>query len=385
MLTSTVNITSKLPHVGTTIFTIMSGLANECNAINLSQGFPNFAVSPALIELINKSMCEGMNQYSSMPGLITLREAIAKKTLLRFGAQYNPETEITITSGGTQALFTAIMATVSKGDEVIIFDPAYDSYAPAVELAGGVPIHIALMPPNFNIDWNEVQQTISPQTRMIIINNPGNPSSQVLTKDDMIALQKITDGTNIIVLSDEVYEHIIFDGQQHQSVSMFPQLAARSLVVYSFGKTFHATGWKMGYILGPQMLMTEFRKVHQFNVFSANTPIQAALSVFLSDENNYNYLEKFFAQKRDYFASMLLSSRFKILPCCGSYFQLLDYSAITNEHDKDYAIRMTKENGVASIPVSAFYKNGTDNKLLRFCFAKDDATLQAAAERLCKI
>lgn len=379
------DIKSKLPKAGTTIFAIMSGLANEHKAINLSQGFPNFPVSEALISLVNQHMRNGANQYAPMPGVITLRERIAEKIEKLYSAKYNPDTEITITAGGTQAIFTAINAVIKDGDEVIIFDPAYDSYAPSVILAGGMPIHYDLKAPDYAVDWNAVKKLITKQTRMIMINTPHNPTGAILTAKDMLQLEKLTNGSNIIVLSDEVYEHIIFDGYEHQSVCRYPKLAERSFVVYSFGKTFHATGWKTGYVLAPENLMTEFRRVHQFNVFAANTPLQHAFADYMKDESSYAGLDKFYQSKRDRFQQLIASSRFKIMPCFGSYFQLLDYSAITDEKDTEYAIRLTKENGIASIPVSVFYQRAIDNKLLRFCFAKDDETLERAAEQLCKI
>lgn len=378
-------IKSKLPKAGTTIFSIMSGLANETGAINLSQGFPNFEVSPELISLYHQAMRDGYNQYAPMQGLMSLREVIAEKMQDRYSAIYNPEKEITITAGGTQAIYTAIASVVGEGDEVIIFEPAYDSYAPAIELCGGIPVHVHLNPPDFRINWNAVKKMINQRTRMIMINTPHNPTGTMLTAKDMLQLEKITQSNDIIILSDEVYEHIIFDGYEHQSVSRFPKLAERSFIIYSFGKTFHATGWKMGYCIAPQELMTEFRKVHQFLVFSANTPLQHALATFMKNKSNYTGIENFYQQKRDYFLSLLKKSQFKPLPCVGSYFQLLDYSAISNLKDTEYAIKLTKENGVASIPVSVFYNVPVDNKLLRFCFAKDNSTLEKAAERLCNI
>ena len=378
-------IRSKLPKTGTTIFTIMSALANEHKAINLSQGFPNFPVSEELIALVNEQMKKGFNQYAPMPGVISLRERIAEKVEKLYSAKYNPDTEITITAGGTQAIYTAINAVIRDGDEVIIFDPAYDSYAPSVELAGGIPVHIDLKAPDYKINWTEVKKLVNQRTRMIMINTPHNPTGSVLTSKDMAQLEKLTKGSEIIILSDEVYEHIVFDDIRHQSIMRYPELADRSFVIFSFGKTFHATGWKTGYALAPANLMNEFRKVHQFNVFAANTPIQYALAEFMKNEKHYSGIEAFYQKKRNAFQSMISSSRFKIMPCSGSYFQLLDYSEITDEKDTEYAKRMTIENGVASIPVSVFYQRGIDNKLLRFCFAKDDATLEQAAERLIKI
>lgn len=378
-------LSSKLPRAGTTIFTIMSALASEHKAINLSQGFPDFEVSSELINLVYEKMKNGQNQYAPMPGIQLLREIISKKVKKLYSAAYDPATEITVTAGGTQAIFTAILSVIKEGDEVILFDPAYDCYAPAIELAGGIPVSLQLKPPSFSIDWNEVKRTINQRTRMIMINTPHNPTGSILTARDMMQLEKLTKQTDILILSDEVYEHIIFDGYEHQSVMRFPELVKRSFVVFSFGKTFHATGWKCGYILAPSKLMAEFRKVHQFNVFSVNTPLQFALADFMSDEITYTGIEAMYARKRDYFLTLMKPSRFKPLDCHGSYFLLFDYSEISNEKDTDFAKRLTVEHGVASIPVSVFYKNPPDKKLLRFCFAKKDETLKAAAERLCKV
>ena len=326
-----------------------------------------------------------MNQYAPMPGIMPLREEIAAKIEARFSAKYNPETEITITAGGTQAIYTAIASVVREGDEVIIFDPAYDSYAPAVVLAGGEPVHAELKMPDFHIDWNEVKKLMNQRTRMIMINTPHNPTGAILSVKDFQMLEKITAKTDIFVLSDEVYEHVIFDGYEHQSVARFPKLAERSFIVYSFGKTFHTTGWKMGYCIAPAKLSAEFRKAHQFMVFSANTPIQYAYAEFMKDAKNYSGIEKFYQEKRDNFLKLIQGTAFKPLACSGSYFQLLDYSKLSNEKDMDYAVKLTKDYGVASIPVSAFYRNGTHHKLLRFCFAKSEETLEKAAERLHKV
>jgi methionine aminotransferase len=375
-------IESKLPNVGTTIFTIMSGLANETGAINLSQGFPSFEVSRELIDLYNQAMVNNHNQYAPMPGLLTLREELSKKTQKLYGAYYNPDSEITITAGGTQALYTAITAFVNKGDEVIIFEPAYDSYKPAIELAEGIVKPYSLTPPNYRINWEEVKQMITSKTKMIMINTPHNPSGTILSKQDLESLAEITKGTNIIVLSDEVYEHIIFDSEEHQSVCRFEDLRNRSMIVYSFGKTFHATGWKTGYCLGPEYLMKEFRKVHQFLVFSVNTPLQVALAAYLKNEEHYLSLPTFYQTKRDYFLSLIQGCSFTFTPCKGSYFQLLDYSSFSDEKDTELAIRLTKEFGIASIPVSVFYSSDVDTKMLRFCFAKDNDTLERAAEKI---
>jgi methionine aminotransferase len=379
------NIRSKLPKAGTTIFSIMSGLANEVGAINLSQGFPGFPVSEKLISLYHDALRAGHNQYAPMPGIFTLRECIAEKMEDLYSCVYDPEAEITITAGGTQALYTAISALIHEGDEVIVLEPSYDSYVPAIELAGGIPVHIPLQPPNYFIPWEEIKKLITQKTRMIIINTPQNPTGTILTAKDMLQLEKITDGTDIIILSDEVYEHIIFDGNEHQSVARYPKLASRSMIVFSFGKTFHATGWKVGYCLGPAHLMKEFRKVHQFTVFSVNTALQHALTAYMLNKENYMGLGEFYQEKRDYFQKLMKGSKFKILPCLGSYFQLLDYSSISKEKDTEYAIRLTKEIGVASIPVSVFYSVPHDYHLLRFCFAKENDQLEKAAERLLSI
>jgi len=379
------SLKSKLHNTGTTIFTTMSALAAEHNAINLSQGFPDFPVSEKLISLVNKNMKAGHNQYSPMAGYMPLREAIAEKLNHLYSAAYDPDKEITITSGATQAIYTAIASIIKDGDEVIVFDPAYDCYAPAIRLNGGIPVQLQLKAPDFNIDWNEVKKMVNQRTRMIMINTPHNPTGSILSAKDMHQLEKITDKRDIVVLSDEVYEHVIFDGYEHQSVTRYPKLAERSFVVFSFGKTMHATGWKIGYCLAPENLMSEFRKVHQYMVFCANTPIQRALADYMKDPKHYTELSGFYQEKRDYFLKLLKGSKFKPLPCHGSYFQLLDYSKITDEKDTDYAIRLTKENGVASIPISVFYKNNVDNKLLRFCFAKEKETLEKAAEKLIEV
>ena len=378
-------IGSKLPKVGTTIFSVMSQLATEHKAVNLSQGFPDFEVSKKLIELVNHYMKSGMNQYAPMPGVMALREAISKKVEDDYGKSYNPDTEITITAGGTQALYTAISALVREDDEVIVFEPYYDSYVPAIELNGGRPIFVTLKAPDYKIDWERVKKVINHHTRMIIINTPHNPTSTIWSKADMEMLEKITKDSDIIILSDEVYEHIIFDGKQHESVIRYPKLAERSLVVYSFGKTFHATGWKTGYCVGPDYLMKEFRKSHQFMVFSANTPIQYALADFLKDKSNYTGIGEFYQKKRDYFLEIIQQTKFKPLPVNGSYFQLVKYDHLSDEKDTDYAIRLTKEFGIATIPVSVFYHKPVDNKILRLCFAKTKETLDKAAEKLCKI
>ncbi len=375
-------INSKLPRVGTTIFTIMSRLANEHNAINLSQGFPDYGCSKELVALIHKNMLAGNNQYAPMPGLLSLREAISKKMDCAYGKKHDAETEITITAGATQAIFTAISTIVNPGDEVIIFEPAYDCYAPAIELYGGKVVPITLQFPNYTIDWKEVAGLVNTKTRAIIINNPNNPTSGVFDKNDLLQLENIVRNTNIVIISDEVYEHLIFDGAQHQSVAAFKGLAERSFIVFSFGKTYHATGWKIGYCLAPKELMNEFRKIHQFNVFCVNNPIQQALAEYLNKTEDYLTLPNFFQEKRDFFVDKLNGSRFTIYPSKGTYFQLLGYEKISRENDVAFAERLIKEFKVASIPLSVFYDKKEDNKVLRFCFAKKNETLLSAAEIL---
>lgn len=378
-------IKSKLPKTGTTIFSVMTALANEHKAINMAQGFPDFSCSEKLVELVNTYMKKGMNQYAPMPGVISLRERIAEKTQALYSATYDPETEITITPGGTHALYAAISAMVRDGDEVIVLEPCYDSYVPAIELNGGRPVFFELKFPDYKVDWNELKKLVNYKTKMIIINTPHNPSGTILTAQDMLKLQKIVQNTEIIILSDEVYEHIIFDEIEHQSVARFPKLAERSIIVSSFGKTYHTTGWKMGYVLAPANLMNEFRKVHQFMAFSANTPIQYALADFLQDKDAYLTLSKFYQEKRDYFQKLVKGSKFKVMPCFGSYFQLLNYNKITQEKDTEFASRITREYKIASIPSSVFYHKHTDSHVLRFCFAKSNETLEQAAEKICSI
>ncbi len=373
-------VNSKLPNVGTTIFTTMGALAREHNAINLSQGFPDFSCDIKLLDLANKFMVNGFNQYAPMQGVIQLRETIAEIISTCYNATYNPDTEITITAGATQGIYTSIAAFIHKGDEVIVFEPAYDCYIPAIELHGAKVIPVQLSYPNFNINWDEVKSLINAKTKMIIINSPHNPSGTTLNESDLKNLESLVKDKNIIVLSDEVYEHMAFDNQPHQSVARYPSLKQQSIIVSSFGKTVHTTGWKIGYVAAPDYLMKEFRKVHQFLVFAVNHPFQLALSEFLSDKNNYLELKNFYQHKRDLFRKMISGSRFKIEPCTGTYFQLLNYSAITDENDCDYAIRLTKEKKLASIPLSVFYTKQTGNKLLRFCFAKKTETLEKAAE-----
>ncbi len=378
-------ITSKLPAVGTTIFSVMSKLAIENNAINLSQGFPDFNCSDKLVELVNHYMQKGFNQYAPMQGVIGLREQIAIMIEELYGTKYHPESEITITAGATQAIYTAISAIIREGDEVIVFEPAYDCYTPAIIVAGGKPIYVTLSQPDFSIDWNAVKKLINHHTRMIIINTPHNPSGSIISENDLKELDKLTKNTDILILSDEVYEHMAFDDKPHQSIARNSNLANRSFLVSSFGKTVHTTGWKMAYIAAPENLMNEFRKIHQYLVFSCNTPIQYALADFMKEKENYLELKHFYQKKRDLFTKLIRSSRFSFEACSGTYFQLLNYSSISNEKDTDFAIRLTKENKIASIPLSVFYHEKQDNKLLRFCFAKKDETIEKAAEILCKI
>ena len=378
-------IRSKLPHTGTNIFTVMSALANECGAVNLSQGFPNFESSPELIRLVSHFMEKGYNQYAPMQGILPLREQIAEKMYDLYSASYNPDTEITITPGATYAIYAAITSMINEGDEVILFTPAYDCYSPTIEINGGKPVYIQLKSPDYCIDWNEVKKMISRRTRMIIINTPHNPSGSILSAQDLTNLSQLTKDNGILVLSDEVYEHILFDKYEHQSVARFPELAKRSFIVCSFGKTFHNTGWKMGYCVAPEHLMKEFRKIHQFMAFSCNTPMQYALAEFMKDKSNYKGIAAFYEEKRNIFIEGLKTSRFIIRPSEGTYFQLLDYSNISEEKDTDFAIRLTKEFKIASIPVSVFYNKHVDNKVLRFCFAKKDETLEQATEILSKL
>lgn len=376
------NIRTKLPQVGTTIFTVMSKLAQEHSALNLSQGFPNFDIDPALIALAEKAMYEGHNQYAVMRGNPQLREAIAHKIKTVYKVVYNPDTEIMITAGATQAIYCSISAFVHPGDEVIVFKPAYDCYEPAIELNGGVVVPIQLEHPNYAVDWDRVKSKLTPRTRMIVINTPQNPCGTVFSKEDMQQLESLTAGTDIVVLSDEVYEHMVFDGQTHQSACLFPELKKRTIVTVSFGKTFHATGWKLGYCYGPKTLIDEFIKVHQFNVFCVNNPMQIALAQYMIDSSHYNQIHSFYQKKRDFFLRAIGQSRFRFVPSAATYFQLLDYSNITDMADVAFAKLLTKEHGIASIPMSVFNQNNQDFKVLRFCFAKTEETLQKAADIL---
>jgi len=380
-----ISIPSKLPTQGSSIFSIMSNLASENKAINLSQGFPDFDCSDEIKKLVSKYIKGGYNQYAPMPGVMLLREAIAEKTEYLYSAKYNPETEITVTAGATQAIFAAITAFVREGDEVIIFEPAYDCYVPAIELNGGKAVFAKLKFPNYSIDWEEVKKLFKRQTRMIIINTPNNPSGSIFTAADMQKLEKLTKNTDIIILSDEVYEHIVFDGFEHQSIARFPKLAERSIIVSSFGKTYHTTGWKVGYAVAPQKLMTEFRKTHQFNVFAVNHPIQLAYSEILKSKELYLSIGQMYQEKRDLFLKLISASKLKPIACSSTYFQLLKYDGVSELKDTEFAKELTIKYKLASIPVSVFYHDHIDNKVLRFCFAKNNETLEKAAEIICKL
>ena len=382
MPTSSVTIASKLPAVGTTIFTVMSKLAAECGAINLSQGFPDFQAEPALFDAAWQAMRAGRNQYPPMAGVTELRTAIADKVAALYGAAYDAEREITVTAGATQAIFTAIAAFVRLGDEVIVFAPVYDSYVPAIETVGGTAVYASLRFPDYRPDWSRVRALVNPRTRMIVINSPHNPTGSLLDADDLHALADLTRGSDIVVLADEVYEHIVFDGARHRSVAAHPELATRSLVVSSFGKTYHITGWKVGYVLGAAELTAEFRKVHQFNVFTVNTPCQLAIAGYMRDASRHLGLAAFYEHKRDFFRRQLQGSRFELLDCRGTYFQLARYDAISDLPDREFACWLTREAKVAAIPVSAFHRDGHDDRVVRFCFAKQEATLAAAGEKL---
>ncbi|MFN3887595.1 MAG: pyridoxal phosphate-dependent aminotransferase [Aquabacterium sp.] len=380
-----VSFASRLPDVGTTIFTVMSALAQQHGAINLSQGFPDFDAPADLLALLDQAARAGHNQYAPMAGLPVLREAIAEKVQGLYGAAFDPDTEITVTAGATQALFTAIAALVHPGDEVIVFAPVYDSYAPSVVLQGGKVVYATLQQPDWRPDWDEVARLITPRTRMIILNTPHNPTGSVWTSEDMARLEALVAGTDIVLLSDEVYEHMVFDQARHESVLRHPRLAERSLVVSSFGKTYHITGWKVAYCLAPRALMAEFRKAHQFITFTVHTPSQVALAEFMKRPGWYEQLKALYQGKRDIFRQALAGSRFELLPCQGTYFQCVRYSAISDQGDRAFVERLTTEHGVAAIPVSAFYPDGRDDGVIRFCFAKSAATLEKALERLIRL
>jgi methionine aminotransferase len=381
----TPTLQSKLPQVGTTIFTVMSALATETGAVNLGQGFPDFHCDPRLVDAVTQAMQEGLNQYPPMAGIPALREAIANKTERLHGRRYDPGSEITVTAGATQAIITAILAIVRPGDEVIVLEPCYDSYVPNIELAGGTVVRVALQPGTFRPDFDRISSAINPRTRAILINSPHNPSASVWRQDDMLRLQEILAPTNVFLISDEVYEHMVFDGFAHESAARYPGLAARAFIVSSFGKTYHVTGWKVGYVAAPAAMTAEFRKVHQFNVFTVNTPVQHALARFMADPSPYIELPAFYQRKRDLFREGLGRTRLRLLPSEGSYFQCVDISEVTDLGEADFAQWLTREIGVAAIPLSAFYGDGFDQRVVRFCFAKKDETLNLAIERLAKL
>jgi methionine aminotransferase len=375
-------ITSKLPDVTTTIFTIMSQLASKHGAINLSQGFPDFGVDQKLKDLANHYLQGGYNQYAPMAGVLALRQAIAQKKQVMYGCSLDPETEITVTNGATEAIYSAIAALVGAGDEVIIFEPAYDSYVPAIEVNGGVVVPLRLKSPDYQIDWDQVKDMVTSKTRMIMINSPHNPSGAILRQDDLAILQEIVEDTNILVLSDEVYQHLIYEGEQHQSVLRYPDLYQRSIITMSFGKTFHATGWRIGYVIAPSEITAEIRKVHQSNTFGINRPLQHAMADYLTTPEHYLSLPSFFQRKRDLFLSAMVDTPFEFLDCAGTYFALASYREISDAGDQEFARWLTTEKGVAVIPISSFYSDGTDEKIVRFCFAKTDELLVSAAEKL---
>lgn len=379
---SVVPVSSKLPDVGVSIFSVMTRLAHEHGAINLSQGFPDFDCDPALVEAVADAMRAGHNQYAPMPGVLALREAIADKVQRCYGAIYDPASEIQITSGATAGLYTTLTAFVRPGDEVLLFEPCYDSYVPVTRLSGGTPVFVSLRYPDYAVDWDEVRRKITPRTRAILVNTPHNPTGTMWSADDMRRLAALVDGTDILLISDEVYEHIIFDGTRHESLLRYPDLRSRAIVISSFGKTFHTTGWKVGYCLAPQPLLTEVQRVHQFVTFTVHTPSQLAFAEFVRRDPGASELPAFYQRKRDRFLGLIDGSRFRPLRCDGTYFQLLDYSAISADNDRDMAMRLIREHGVASIPCSAFLYEDTGGPVLRFCFAKKDETLEKAAERL---
>jgi methionine aminotransferase len=384
-MNQTFRLASKLPNAGTTIFTVMSKLATDLGAINLSQGFPDFDCDPALVDAVARHMREGRNQYAPMQGVPALRQAIAAKYELFHARRYDADTEVTVTSGGTEAIFDAVTAVCGPGDEAIVLEPCYDCYVPAIELSGATPVIISLTLPDYRIDWDALRAAVTPRTRLLIINTPHNPTGAILTRADIDHLKALVAGTDILIVSDEVYEHLIFDEAQHESMARHPELAERSFIIGSFGKTYHVTGWKAGYAVAPAALSAEFRKVHQFVTFSTSTPMQYALADMMAAPERLRDLGPFYQDKRDLFLRLMDRSRFRPLPCGGSYFQLMDYSAITDEADADFAIRLTQEFGVASIPTSSFLYRSAAPKVLRFCFAKKEETLEQAAERLRRV
>ena len=381
-LGTTPSVRSRLPEVGTTIFSVMSTLAQRHGAVNLGQGFPDFGCDPRLLDAVNQAMRQGHNQYAPMAGVRALREGISEKITSLYGHHYDPEHEITVTAGATQAILTVVMAVVQPGDEVILLDPCFDSYAPNVALAGGVAVHVPLASGSFAPDFDRIAQALSPRTRLIVVNTPHNPSGTVWSATDMQRLTELLRSTQVLVIGDEVYEHMVYDGVQHQSIARWPELAARSFVVSSFGKTYHVTGWKVGYVAAPAALTAEFRKVHQFNVFAVNTPVQHGLANYLRDPQPHLQLATFYQRKRDLFAEGLHGTRLRPLPSAGTYFQCADFSEISDEDDRTFCERLTREIGVAAIPMSAFYPQPVQQGLIRFCFAKEEATLSLALERL---
>ena len=378
-------LVSKLPSVGVTIFTVMSKLANDTGAINLSQGFPDFNCDPGLIDAVAQKMREGNNQYCPMPGVLPLREALSKKIEGLYGRHYDPVTEITITSGATEALFSTITALVHPGDEVIVFEPAYDSYVPALQLSGGLPVFVTLRHPDYRIDWDEVRRAVTPKTKLILLNSPHNPTGTMLGPEDIRELKDVLSRTDAYVVADEVYEHIVFDGGRHESLARDADIASRAIVISSFGKTYHTTGWKVGYAAAPAAITKEIQGVHQWVTFTVNGAIQLAYADLVNQDPEVRALSGFYQAKRDLFLELMKGSRFRPLPSRGTFFQLMEYGDITGEPDRDFAVRMTKEHGVASIPLSPFLHTTTAGTVLRFCFAKTDETLRAAAERLCRI
>ena len=384
-MNSSPSLQTKLPKVGTTIFTVMSALATQHQAVNLGQGFPDFNCDPRLVEGVTSAMTQGLNQYPPMTGVPALREAVAAKVQTMYGRHYDPATEVTITAGATQAIITAVLAVVHPGDEVIVLEPCYDSYIPNIELAGGITVPVPLTPGSFRPDFDKIAAAITPKTRAILINSPHNPSGMVWTAQEMLRLQELLAPTNILLISDEVYEHMVFDGVPHESAARYPGLAARAFIVSSFGKTYHVTGWKVGYVAAPAPLSAEFRKVHQFNVFTVNTPVQHGLAAYMADTEPYLGLPAFYQRKRDLFRAGLAHTRFKLLPGEGTYFQCVDISEVSDLSEAEFCQWLTRDIGVAAIPLSAFYGDGFDQRVVRFCFAKKDETLNAALGRLARL
>ena len=375
-------IRSKLPSTGVSIFSVMSRLAEEHGAINLSQGFPDFDCAPVLVEAVARSMREGHNQYAPMLGVFALREALSRKIELLYGRRYDPATEITVTAGATEGLFSTLMALVQPGDEVVLLQPAYDSYGPAVQLSGGIPVFVTLRGPDYHVDWDDVRRAVTSRTRVIVVNSPHNPTGMLLDREDMRELGRVLQNTDAVVVADEVYEHMVFDGRSHESVARHPEIAERAVVISSFGKTYHTTGWKVGYCAAPRALSVEVARVHQFVTYAVNGAVQRAYAEFVTRDPAASAVAPFYQAKRDRFLSLIEGSRFRPLPCCGTYFQMVDYSAITDERDSDFALRLVRQHGVAAIPVSPFLWEAESGPVLRFCFAKRDDTLERAAERL---